>query len=63
MKNKHVIDKSWHASHEEKLSFGHRLADYVASGMGSWKFIIIQTILVVLWMTLNVVAFTYPNEM
>ncbi|WP_245181123.1 DUF1003 domain-containing protein [Flavobacterium sp. XN-5] len=25
--------------------------------MGSWKFIIIQTILVVLWMTLNLIAF------
>lgn len=27
--------------------------------MGSWKFIIIQTILVILWMGLNLVAYTY----
>jgi uncharacterized membrane protein len=26
--------------------------------MGSWRFIIIQTIIVVIWMVLNVVAFT-----
>ncbi|WP_448633970.1 DUF1003 domain-containing protein [Pedobacter panaciterrae] len=38
------------------MSFGQRLADGVASGMGSWRFIIIQTIIVALWMTLNVVA-------
>ena len=33
------------------------LADSVANGMGSWKFIIIQTILVILWMGLNLVGF------
>ncbi len=49
--------KTWHDRHKESLNFGSRLADSVASGMGSWKFIIIQTILVVLWMGLNVVGF------
>tara|TARA_R110002124_G_scaffold1942_1_gene12907 strand:+ start:3714 stop:4070 length:357 start_codon:yes stop_codon:yes gene_type:complete len=33
------------------------LADAVAKSMGSWKFIIVQTVLVVLWMTLNLIAF------
>jgi uncharacterized membrane protein len=36
--------KNWHDQHNETLSFGSRIADAVASGMGSWKFIIIQTI-------------------
>ncbi len=36
---------------------GARVADAVANGMGSWPFIIIQTIFVVLWMALNAVAF------
>ena len=49
--------KNWHDQHNESLSFGSRLADAVASGMGSWKFIIVQTILVILWMTLNLVAY------
>ena len=51
--------KTWHEDHSERLNFGHRLADKVANGMGSWKFIIIQTILVLLWMGLNVVGFFY----
>jgi uncharacterized membrane protein len=51
--------KTWHEQHSEKLGYGQRLADKVAKGMGSWKFIIIQTILVVLWMTLNIVGFMY----
>src|ERR1700676_1405296 len=49
--------KTWHDTHKESLGFGQRLADKVANGMGSWKFIIIQSIIVVLWMTLNVVGF------
>ena len=51
--------KTWHEEHTETMSFGQRLADTVATGMGSWRFIIIQTIIVALWMTLNVVGFCY----
>jgi len=49
--------KTWHDQHKETLTFGNRIADSVANGMGSWRFIIFQTILVVLWMGLNIVAF------
>lgn len=49
--------KNWHEKHFQTLEFGSRLADAVAKSMGSWKFIIVQTILVVLWMTLNLIAF------
>ncbi len=49
--------KNWHQKHKETLGFGSRLADSVANGMGSWKFIIIQTILVVLWMGLNLIGY------
>ena len=41
------------------MSFGQRLADSVATGMGSWRFIIIQTVIVAIWMILNVVGFCY----
>jgi uncharacterized membrane protein len=51
--------KNWHAQHKDSSSFGQHLADKVANGMGSWKFIIGQTILVVLWMGLNFVGFMY----
>ena len=51
--------KNWHEKHFETLGFGSRLADSVAKGMGSWRFIIAQTILVILWMALNLVGFFY----
>jgi uncharacterized membrane protein len=51
--------RNWHQKHNDSLNFGQRLADSVANGMGSWRFIIIQTVIVVLWMGLNVVAFIY----
>jgi uncharacterized membrane protein len=54
-----VNDKTWHQKHLESLGFGQRLADSVATGMGSWRFIIIQTIIVILWMAANVVGFIY----
>ena len=51
--------KNWHEKHVETLSYGSRLADSVAKGMGSWSFIIIQTILVILWMGLNLIGMVY----
>ena len=51
------IKKNWHDYHAERLSFGERLADKVATGMGSWRFIIIQSIIVGIWMTLNIIGF------
>ncbi|HEY3390441.1 MAG TPA: DUF1003 domain-containing protein [Prolixibacteraceae bacterium] len=48
--------KNWHDKHVEARTYGSRLADSVAKGMGSWRFIIIQTVLVVLWMGLNLVG-------
>jgi uncharacterized membrane protein len=47
--------KTWHDLHKESLEFGQRLADTVATGMGSWRFIIWQTIIVAIWMVLNIV--------
>lgn len=51
------IVKTWHDRHKETSTIGQRLADKVAKEMGSWRFIIIQTILVVVWMGLNVIGF------
>ena len=53
------IRKNWHAKHLESMSFGNKIADSVAKGMGSWNFIIIQTVLVVIWMALNLIGFMY----
>lgn len=48
---------TWHEKHEASRTAGERVADAVATGMGSWKFIIGQTIFVLLWMVLNTVAY------
>lgn len=47
---------TWHDKHKASLSIGDRFADLVANGMGSWTFIIIQTTIVVTWMTLNIIG-------
>lgn len=52
-------NENWHAKHKSSLKFGQRLSDTVARGMGSWKFIIWQTIIVILWMAANVVGFIF----
>ena len=49
-------EKNWHQKHKETQTFGARIADMVANGMGSWAFIITQTIIVVLWMSLNIIG-------
>jgi len=51
-----MIQKNWHDKHVETLTFGDKVSDTVANGMGSWKFIIWQSIFVVCWMTLNVIG-------
>ncbi len=50
-------NETWHEEHEKSFSFGQRLADKVANGMGSWPFIISQTLFVIVWMALNIVGF------
>jgi len=54
-----IHGKNWHEHHKDSLEFGHRLADTVAQGMGSWRFIIWQTAIVAVWMIANVVGFIY----
>ncbi len=49
--------KTWLDKHRETLTYGQRIADAVAKGMGSWGFIIFQSLFVIIWMALNVVGF------
>ena len=48
---------TWHEKHTTSLNFAQRLADNVANGMGSWSFIITQSIIVAIWMVLNIIGF------
>jgi uncharacterized membrane protein len=45
--------------HAEKLTSGQRIADQLAAVMGSWVFIIVQSILLAFWIALNVVAYIH----
>jgi len=51
-----MSQKTWHEKHLQTSTRGQRIADAVANGMGSWTFIIWQSIFVVLWMSLNVLG-------
>jgi uncharacterized membrane protein len=42
---------------EPKLTSGQRVADIVAASMGSWSFIIIQSVILLIWIVLNITAF------
>lgn len=42
--------------HHDKATFGESLADTIAAGIGSWKFLIIQTVAVLCWVGLNIVG-------
>jgi uncharacterized membrane protein len=44
---------------DQQLSFGQRTADRVAALLGSWPFIIVQSVLLVAWAIVNVVAWSY----
>src|SRR6266540_2169064 len=50
-------ERTWHETHRGKLSLGGRVADLVATGMGSWTFIITQTAFVIAWMGMNLYAY------
>ena len=40
-----------------ELTLGQRVADTVAATMGSWRFIIIQSAILLLWIVLNITAY------
>jgi uncharacterized membrane protein len=41
-------------------TYGEKFADWVYKNLGSWKFILIQSILVVVWAMLNIGAYVRP---
>ncbi len=57
MKNVPNPLRTWHRKHTESLTFAQRFADQVANAMGSWPFIITQTLFILAWIILNLVAY------
>ena len=52
------VSHSRSSIHKPKTA-GERIADTVVGAMGSWRFIIIQTVIVVLWVALNIVEVVF----
>lgn len=50
---------NWHQTTLQKQELGDRIADMIASILGSWRFIIIQSIVVAVWIFLNVTGFIF----
>jgi uncharacterized membrane protein len=44
---------------ESGRTLGERVADFVAAWVGSWPFLIVQSIVLAIWMTLNMLAWEY----
>lgn len=51
------INKTWHQKHAEGLTASQKIADKLANGMGSWRFIVLQSVLVVVWMAFNLFGY------
>lgn len=49
---------TWHQQLIDERTLGQRIADRTAQVLGSWPFIIAQTIIVGLWVVLNITAWT-----
>ena len=49
--------RATHAPATPHFTVGDRIADRVAATMGSWSFIIIQSLLLAVWILLNVTAY------
>ena len=43
---------------DEESTFGQRAADWTTNIMGSWRFIIVQSFVLIVWVVLNAVAWT-----
>lgn len=52
-KHEHPAIKNVNELADEQLTVGQKVADKVAANMGSWRFIIIQSIILLAWIVLN----------
>ena len=57
--NRGLVARNVAHEFEEQMTFGQRLADRFAEVIGSWRFILIQSTLLAVWITLNITAYMY----
>ena len=51
-----MVSRNVNEVEEDQLTLGQRIADNVADTIGSWPFIITQSIILIIWIVLNVTA-------
>ena len=56
-KHEHAPIKNVNEIIDERRTTGQRAADKIASVMGSWKFLIIQSIILLLWIAVTITAY------
>jgi uncharacterized membrane protein len=52
-----IADSKLQQDLNQTMTLGHRLADSLTRRMGSWTFLFIQSIIIVIWITLNLVGY------
>jgi uncharacterized membrane protein len=51
-----MVSRNVNEVEQDRLTFGQRVADRVADTIGSWPFIISQSVILLIWIILNVTA-------
>ncbi len=49
----------WHQQHLDERARHDKLADVLSAAIGSWTFIIVQTVITIVWLALNAMAWRY----
>ena len=57
--NRGLVARNIAHEFEEQMTLGQRLADRFAEVIGSWRFILIQSTLLAVWIALNITAYMY----
>ena len=57
MKHHHPVNIVYH----DQATFGQRAAEKMAKAVGSWRFLIVQSVLVALWISFNVWELNLPR--
>jgi len=56
---RHSVSRNANDAHEEKQTLGQKIADRFAGMMGSWRFIIIQSAILAVWVLWNCIAHVF----
>lgn len=62
-RHEHPVIRDASADYEAHMTVGQRVADRLASVVGSWPFIVAQSVLLALWVASNVWLLTHHDRM